>query len=107
MNLLSNAVKFTDRGEIEIKVRKKDGRVEVSVRDTGIGIREEDMNKLFKAFSQIYVEGRPKQEGTGLGIYLSKKIAGLLGGEIKANSEFGTGSEFTFTLPLEYKEPKT
>jgi len=107
MNLLSNAIKFTDRGEIKIKLREKEGRVEVSVRDTGIGIREEDLGNLFKAFSQIYVEGRPKQEGTGLGIYLSKKIADLLGGEIKANSEFGTGSEFTFTLPSKYKEPNT
>jgi PAS domain S-box-containing protein len=107
MNLLSNAVKFTDRGEIEMRLEQNSGGVEVSVRDTGIGIRKEDMGKLFKAFSQIYIEGRPKQEGTGLGIYLSKKIANLLGGEIKANSEFGTGSEFTFTLPLKCKEPNT
>jgi signal transduction histidine kinase len=100
VNLVSNAVKFTDRGEIEINVAKKDEIVEISVRDTGIGIRKEDMDKLFKAFSKIPVEDRPKQEGTGLGLYLSKKMADLLGGEIKAESEFGKGSVFTFTLPL-------
>jgi len=107
MNFVSNAVKFTDKGKIEIKAAKKDGRMEVSVRDTGIGIKKEHMDKLFKAFSQIRVEGRPKQEGTGLGLYFSKKLADLLGGEIKAESEFGRGSEFTFTLPLESKEVRT
>jgi len=106
VNFVGNAVKFTDEGEIEIKVVKKDGMVEVSVRDTGIGIRKEDMDRLFKPFSQVPAEDRSK-EGTGLGLYLSKKIAELLGGEIKAESEFGKGSVFTFTLPLKYREVKT
>jgi len=99
VNFVSNAIKFTNRGEIEIKIVKKDEAVEMSVRDTGIGIRKEDMDKLFKAFSQIHTPGRTK-EGTGLGLYLSKKIAILLGGDITAESEFGKGSVFTFTLPL-------
>ena len=106
-NLVNNAIKFTDRGEIEIKVVKEDRSVEISVRDTGIGIKKEDMDKLFKAFSQIRDEGRQFQEGTGLGLYLSKKLTDLLGGEIRAESEFGKGSEFTFTLPLESKEVST
>ena len=106
MNLVSNAVKFTDRGEIEIKVRKEDKRVKVSVTDTGIGIKKENMEKLFKQFSRIYVEDKPVTEGTGLGLYLSKKIVDLLGGQIKAKSEFGKGSKFTFTFPLEYTEVK-
>ncbi len=106
MNLVGNAVKFTDRGEIEIKVAKKDERVEVSLRDTGMGIRKENMDRLFKAFTQIPSEGRPKQEGTGLGLYLSKKILNLLGGEMKAESEFGKGSVFVFTLPLKYEGAK-
>jgi len=106
MNLVSNAVKFTDRGEIEIKVRKEDKRVKVLVADTGIGIKKENMEKLFKQFSRIYVEGKPVTEGTGLGLYLSKKIVDLLGGQIKAESEFGKGSKFTFTFPLEYTEVK-
>jgi signal transduction histidine kinase len=106
MNLISNAVKFTDRGEIEIKVKKKDERVKVSVADTGVGIKKEDIKKLFKQFSRIYIEGKPVTEGTGLGLYLSKKIVDLLDGQIKAESEFGKGSKFTFTFPLEYKEVK-
>jgi signal transduction histidine kinase len=105
VNFISNAVKFTDRGEIEIKIVKKDEMVEMSVRDTGIGIRKEDMDKLFKTFSRITTKGRT-EEGTGLGLYLSKKIADLLGGDIKAESEFGKGSIFTLTLPLKYKEAK-
>jgi len=99
VNFVNNAIKFTRRGEIEIKIVKKDETVEMSVRDTGISIRKEDMGKLFKAFSQIPTPGKTK-EGTGLGLYLSKKIADLLGGDIKAESKFGKGSIFTFTLPL-------
>jgi len=106
MNLVSNAVKFTDRGKIEIKAAKKDEGVEISVRDTGIGIEKKAMDKLFKAFSRIYTKDMLK-EGTGLGLYLSKKIADLLGGEISAESELGRGSKFTLTLPLEFKEMKT
>ena len=100
MNFVSNALKFTDKGKVEMTVAKEDGKAEVSVRDTGIGIKKEHMDTLFKAFSQTPTEGRPTQEGTGLGLYLSKKIVDLLGGEIKAESEFGKGSVFTFTLPL-------
>ena len=105
MNFVSNAVKFTDKGQIAVNVVKNDKMAEVSVRDTGIGIRKEDIDKLFKAFSRIPTEGMLK-EGTGLGLYLSKKIAGLLGGEIKAEGEFGKGSVFAFTLPLKYQEVK-
>jgi len=64
------------------------------------------MERLFKQFSRIYVEGKPVTEGTGLGLYLSKKIVDLLGGQLKAESEFGKGSMFTFTFPLEYTEVK-
>jgi len=106
MNLMSNAVKFTDRGEIEVKVEKKDEEVKVSVADTGIGIKKENMEKLFKQFSRIYAEGKPITEGTGLWLYLSKKIVNLFGGQLKDQSEFGKGSKFTFTFPLEYKEVK-
>ena len=100
MNFVSNAGKFTNKGSIEIDIEKENQRVKASVRDTGIGIRKEDMDKLFKPFSQILVEGQLRQEGTGLGLYLSKKIVTLLGGEINAESEFGKGSVFTFILPL-------
>jgi signal transduction histidine kinase len=63
------------------------------------------MDKLFKTFSQINIPGN-KEEGTGLGLYLSKKIADLLGGNIMTESEFGKGSVFTLILPLKYKETK-
>ena len=106
INFVSNALKFTDKGKVEMKVAKEDGKVEVSVRDTGIGIKKEHMGMLFRAFGQTPTEGRPKREGTGLGLYLSKKVVDLLGGEIKAESELGKGSVFTFTLPLKYKEVK-
>jgi PAS domain S-box-containing protein len=106
VNLISNALKFTDKGEIKIKIVKKDKIVEISVRDTGIGIRRrEDMDKLFKPFSQINRLDKIR-EGTGLGLYLSKKNANLLGGDIMAESEFGKGSIFTLSLPLKYKKTK-
>ncbi len=79
--------------------------VEMSVRDSGSGIKKEDMDKLFNAFSQIPNQGKI-EEGTGLGLYLSKKNAYLLGGDIRAESEPGKGSVFTLTLPLKYKEAK-
>lgn len=107
INLMNNALKFTDKGKIEIKAAKKDGCIEVSVADTGIGINQENIKMLFKQFSRIHVAGRTKVEGTGLGLYISKKIAALLGGEIEAKSEFGKGSKFTFTLPLKHKGVKT
>ena len=103
---MANAIKFTDEGEVEIMVAKKNGMVEVSVRDTGPGVKREYMERLFKAFSQVPTEGVQK-EGTGLGLHLSNKISSLLGGKISAESEFGIGSKFTLTLPLEYGEVKT
>ena len=104
INFVNNAIKFTDKGRIVIKMSEKDNKAEVSVVDTGIGIKKEDMSKLFWVFSRIRTENR-LTEGSGLGLYLSKKIADLLGGALKAESEFGKGSTFTFTLPLKYKEP--
>lgn len=101
-NLLSNAVKFTDIGSIATKVHvhQDDNNIIITVKDTGSGIKEEDQKNLFKAFSKFTQEGGSKPEGTGLGLYLSQKIAGLLGGVLKAESEFGKGSTFTFIFPL-------
>ncbi len=97
-NLLSNAIKFTLKGGLEIELIKEDGKFRINVRDTGVGIRPEDMNKLFKSFSKIRHD-MPLIEGTGLGLYLSHKIAHLLGGELTAESEFGKGSTFTLIIP--------
>lgn len=103
VNLIGNAVKFTESGEVRVAVGGKDGVASIEVRDTGPGIRQEDMTKLFQFFSQITSADMPKHEGTGLGLYLSKKIMNLLGGDIRAESEFGRGSVFTMTLPLNGK----
>ncbi len=105
MNLVSNAVKFTDQGSVKITAGVTGGdNLEVRVIDTGVGIKKEDMNKLFQPFQQIDISLAKKHEGTGLGLYLTKKLTGLLGGDISAKSEYGRGSEFTFTIPLRYKE---
>ncbi len=105
INLVSNAVKFTDQGSVQIAARiPGDDNLEVRVIDTGVGIKREDMDKLFQPFQQIDVSLTKKHEGSGLGLHLSKKLADLLGGDISAKSEYGRGSEFTFTMPLRYEE---
>jgi len=103
INLLSNAVKFTKHGKITVEAARENDKIKVKVTDTGIGIRAEDRDKLFKQFSRIIMPGRPLQEGTGLGLYLSQKVAGILGGEITAQSEIGKGSVFILELPYEIK----
>jgi signal transduction histidine kinase len=70
--------------------------------DTGTGIRQEDMKKLFSPFQQIDSSLTKVYEGTGLGLYLSKKLAALLGGDIRVTSTYGEGSEFTVLLPLRW-----
>ena len=104
MNLAVNAVKFTDQGNVTIAARVPgDENLEIRVTDTGMGIKKEHMDKLFQSFPQIDVSLNKRHEGTGLGLHLSKKLVNLLGGDISAKSEYGRGSEFTFTLPLEYQ----
>jgi len=100
INLLNNAVKFTERGEVNLECRVRDGFVETSVRDTGIGIRVEDVEKLFAPFRQIETGLNRRHEGTGLGLSICKNLVEMLGGEIRVESEWGRGSVFTFTLPL-------
>ena len=102
INLVSNAIKFTDTGSVDVTVAQKGPVVEVSVRDTGIGIEKEDLEQLFRPFGRIAVQGR-LTEGTGLGLYLSKKLARFLGGDITAESEPHAGSVFVFSFPLIYK----
>ncbi len=104
MNLVGNAVKFTDQGNVTIAARVPgDENLEIRVTDTGIGINKEHMDKLFQPFPQIDVSLNKRHEGTGLGLHLTKKLVNLLGGDISAKSEYGRGSEFTFTMPLKYQ----
>ena len=99
INLVNNAIKFTERGEVEIECQIKDGWLETSVRDTGIGIRSEDMHRLFKPFQQIDTGLGRSHEGTGLGLAICKHLVTAMGGEITVESQWGTGSTFKFTLP--------
>jgi signal transduction histidine kinase len=103
LNLANNAVKFTERGEITLRVTTENGHARFLVRDTGIGIRPEHLGLLFEAFRQVDGSARRVYEGTGLGLYLCRKLAGLLGGDISAKSEFGKGSEFCFTIPAGHR----
>lgn len=100
LNLLSNAFKFTpDGGEVGVTARNATGDVQITVWDTGIGISEEDLPKLFRPFQQIETTLTKKHPGTGLGLYYSKKLVELHGGSIWVESEVGRGSKFTFTIP--------
>ena len=103
INLIGNAIKFTDRGRISIKIKRKKENIVISVKDTGLGIKEEDLKKLFKPFSRILEPGKYK-EGSGLGLHLSKKLANLLGGELTVKSKFGKGSTFKLVLTREEEE---
>lgn len=100
INLANNAIKFTERGKVSVELRPRAGgkSVEITVIDTGIGIRPENQTRMFQAFEQV--DSAPRLEGTGLGLYLSQKLARLIGGQIEFESEFGTGSRFTLVLPL-------
>jgi signal transduction histidine kinase len=101
LNLVSNAVKFTpDAGSVTIEAKRVDGAVEISVGDTGIGIADSDRGRLFEAFRQIDSHTTHHQQGTGLGLALTKHYAELHGGKIRFVSEVGKGSVFTLRLPL-------
>jgi len=101
LNMLSNAVKFTpDGGTIGVSARRLDGEVQVSVRDTGIGISPEDQSKVFEEFQQVGKPTDRSREGTGLGLTLAKKFVELHGGKIWVESEVGKGTTFTFAIPV-------
>lgn len=99
LNLVNNAIKFSNRGTIEITGRPLAEKWQICVSDQGIGIAPESLASLFQAFHQLDGTARRVYEGTGLGLYLSKKLVELLGGTIEAASVMGQGSKFCFTLP--------
>jgi PAS domain S-box-containing protein len=100
LNLLNNAIKFTERGEVRLACRAQKEWLEVNVHDTGIGIHPEELGSLFKPFHQLETGLNRRHEGTGLGLAICKNLVNLLGGQIQAESNWGKGSTFTFTLPL-------
>lgn len=100
-NLITNAIKYTHKsGSISINLEEKEGRIQVSVKDNGIGIYKENIEKLFKITEKFSMQGTEQEEGTGLGLILSKEFIDLHNGEIMVESQIGKGSTFTFTLPL-------
>ena len=104
LNLLSNALKFTpEGGEIEVHAELRDGAAETSVRDTGVGIAPEDQEAVFEEFRQVGTASK-KVEGTGLGLAISRKFIELHGGRMWVTSQLGSGSTFTFTLPLRIQQ---
>ena len=106
-NFISNALKYTERGEVRVGVRLTAERdhVEFSVADTGIGIPEKDLPRIFDEFVQIENPLQRRVKGTGLGLPLSKRLAELLGGRISVVSTHGVGSRFAVTVPLIYRDP--
>jgi len=109
VNLLANAVKFTEKGEVVVVLRLRRNAagvedLEVAVRDTGIGIPEERMDRLFRSFSQIDSSTTRRFGGTGLGLAISKRLVEAMGGTIEVESEIGRGSTFRFILPVDRAE---
>jgi signal transduction histidine kinase len=100
VNLLTNAVKFTpDGGRVDVIARRGADAVEIAVRDTGIGIAPEDHEAVFEEFRQVGRHYTNKQEGTGLGLTLTRRFVELHG-RIWVESELGKGATFTFTIPV-------
>ncbi|MCQ2523151.1 MAG: ATP-binding protein [Lachnospiraceae bacterium] len=103
INLMNNAVKFTDAGYVKltVSVLEKVGKnvtLKFDVKDTGQGIKEEDLGKLFETFKQVDMARNRKKEGTGLGLSISKQLAKLMGGDVSVTSVYGEGSTFSFTI---------
>jgi len=100
-NLVDNAIKFSNENSpVKIEARRKGELVEITVEDTGIGIKAEDQHKLFKPFSQVDAFSSKKFQGTGLGLSLVKQIVHLHGGYVWFRSKTGEGSTFAFAIPI-------
>lgn len=100
VNLVSNAIKYSADGQpVDIEARHSGHEWEISVRDHGIGIRQEDVSRLFQKFSRIATPGGPRPKGTGLGLYICKTMVEAQGGRIKLETAPGEGSVFSYTIP--------
>lgn len=99
VNLLSNAIKFTDEGDVSIEVTELDDRLQIAVRDTGIGIAEADLPHIFEAFRQVDQTITRRHPGTGLGLAITDSLIQMMQGEITVESQVGQGSVFRINLP--------
>ncbi|HEX7997576.1 MAG TPA: ATP-binding protein [Pyrinomonadaceae bacterium] len=100
VNLLSNALKFTPKGgRVEVRAAMEGERIKLTVADTGVGIAPEDVKRLFDKYEQARSRATRGEKGTGLGLYITRQLVELHGGEIQVKSEPGRGSTFSFTLP--------
>jgi signal transduction histidine kinase len=104
LNLLGNAVKFTPRGEIRVSACQQNGDFSLAVADTGIGIDQADMNRIFEEFDRGRLSSAAGYRGTGLGLAIVKRLVVILGGSIAVESEVGKGSTFTLKLPVNRRE---
>ena len=105
INLLSNAIKYTNEGSVKITVKTIDNSIlEISFFDTGVGIKKEDITRIFEPFQQLDDKLTKKAEGTGLGLHLVKKLLNFMNGNISLESGYGKGSVFTITMPLKITE---
>jgi len=102
INLANNAIKFTEKGSVTLRLRERAGAsggvAAIDILDTGVGVKTEEQARLFRAFQQLHA-GKPRGEGTGLGLYLSGRLAELIQGRIEFESEYGKGSRFTVLIP--------
>ncbi len=108
LNLLGNAIKFTEKGNISIVItmaEETDSRLllDIAVKDTGIGIQKDLQGRIFEPFAQVYAPGTHNYSGAGLGLAISRSLAGLMGGSIRVESRLGVGSSFHLLIPLQWK----
>ncbi|MEY4590923.1 MAG: hypothetical protein RL497_2999, partial [Pseudomonadota bacterium] len=105
LNLIGNAIKFTLEGNVRVSAHWVDGRVEIHVKDSGIGIEQKDLNAIFMEFSQVDSSEVRAQGGTGLGLAIGKRLVQLHGSQLLVNSKIGKGSDFYFSLATSTDEP--
>lgn len=104
VNLLSNAAKFTEEGEICVTARRYKNMISIAVKDTGIGIEEKNLEKVFEEFQQIDSSNTRKYKGTGLGLSIARRLARVLGGDLTVESVYGHGSTFMLIIPPVYPQ---
>ncbi len=108
INMATNAIKFTDTGHVLLEVKQiNDKQLEFAVQDTGIGMSEDSMSRLFKAFSQGDTSTTRRFGGTGLGLVICKRLVSMMRGRIQVDSKLGLGTTFTFTIPFEKAKRET